>query len=155
MNGGPRRMRRWCTAVTCCLALTAARLLEAPAFAHTAGIMDAAAFTTTNGRQIYEHVCRGCHMPNAGGAIGAGRYPALANNPALMSRRYMALTILTGRRNMPAFGAGHAVGYGGPAMVLSAVQIAAVTNYVRSHFGNHFKDPITAAEVQELDPAPR
>ncbi len=155
MSGRPRRARRWCAAVTCCVALTAARLHEAPAFAHTAGILDAAAFTTTDGRQIYERVCRGCHMPMAGGAMGAGRYPALAHNPALMSRRYMALTILTGRRNMPAFGARHAVGYGGPAMVLSAPQIAAVTNYVRSHFGNHYNDPITADEVQELDPAPR
>jgi hypothetical protein len=26
-----------------------------------------------------------------------------------------------------------------------------VINYVRSHFGNSYQDPITAAEVKELD----
>jgi mono/diheme cytochrome c family protein len=63
----------------------------------------------------------------------------------------MALTILTGRRNMPAFGARHAVGFGGAPTVLTDVQIAAVINYVRSNFGNHYKDSITAAEVSALD----
>jgi len=33
------------------------------------------------------------------------------------------------------------------------VQIAAVINYVRMHFGNHYTDAITAAEVAALDPA--
>jgi mono/diheme cytochrome c family protein len=37
--------------------------------------------------------------------------------------------------------------------VLSEAQIAAVINYVRSHFGNHYKDEITAAEVKALDPS--
>ena len=90
-------------------------------------------------------------MQDASGAVGAGHYPALAKNPTLASRQYMALTILTGRRNMPACGARHAIGFGGPAAVLSETQIAAVVNYVRTHFGNHYKDQITAAEVEALD----
>jgi mono/diheme cytochrome c family protein len=146
------RCARWlCVAVACCLGLTAAVLMEAPALAHTAGILNATPVNTTDGQQIYEHVCRGCHMQDAAGAVGAGHYPALAKNPTLASRQYMALTILMGRRNMPAFGARHAIGFGGPAAVLSETQIAAVINYVRSHFGNHYKDRITAAEVEALD----
>jgi mono/diheme cytochrome c family protein len=146
------RCERWlCVAVACCLGLTAAVLMEAPALAHTAGILNATPVDTTDGLQIYEHVCRGCHMQDAAGAVGAGHYPALAKNPTLASRQYMALTILMGRRNMPAFGARHAIGFGGPAAVLSETQIAAVINYVRSHFGNHYKDQITAAEVEALD----
>jgi len=126
-------------------------LIEPPARAHTAGIMDGTPITTTDGRQIYEHICRGCHMADARGAAGAGHYPALAQDPTLVSRQFMALTVLMGRRNMPAFGARHAIGFGGPPAVLSEVQIAAVVNYVRSHFGNHYKDQITAAEVAALD----
>jgi mono/diheme cytochrome c family protein len=151
MSYQSRSARMLCLAAACCLGLTAAVLMEAPALAHTAGILNAAPFDTTDGRQIYAHVCRGCHMQDAAGAVGAGHYPALAKNPALVSRQYMALTILMGRRNMPAFGARHAIGFGGPAAVLSETQIAAVINYVRSHFGNHYKDQITAAEVEALD----
>ena len=136
MSDQPRGARWLCAAAACCLGLTAAVLMQAPALAHTAGILDSAPFDTTDGRQIYEHICRGCHMQDAAGAAGAGHYPALAKNPALASRRYMALTILMGRRNMPAFGAKHAIGFGGPPAVLSETQIAAVINYVRSHFGN-------------------
>jgi mono/diheme cytochrome c family protein len=147
----PRYTRALCTAFAGCLGLTSAVLIEAPTLANTQGILNAAPFNTTDGQQIYEHVCRGCHMPDALGAAGAGHYPALAKDPTLVSRQYMALTILLGRRNMPAFGARHAIGFGGPAAVLSEAQIAAVVNYVRSHFGNHYKDQITAAEVQALD----
>jgi mono/diheme cytochrome c family protein len=140
-----------CAAFACCLVLMSAEFTEAPALAHTAGILDSTSLNTTDGRQIYERVCQGCHMRDAAGAAGAGRYPSLAKNPALASRRYMALTILMGRHNMPAFGARHAIGFGGPPAVLSEAQIAAVINYVRSHFGNHYKDQITTDEVNALD----
>jgi mono/diheme cytochrome c family protein len=56
-----------------------------------------------------------------------------------------------GSRNMPAFGAKHAIGFVGPPVILSEVQIAAVINYVRTNFGNHYTDSITAAEVGKLD----
>ena len=143
--------RLLCGAFAVCLVLASAMLIEAPALASTAGILNATPLNATDGQQIYEHVCRGCHMADAGGAVGAGHYPALAKDPALVSRQYMALTILTGRRNMPAFGARHAIGFGGPPAALSEAQIAAVINYVRSHFGNHYEDQITTAEVKALD----
>jgi mono/diheme cytochrome c family protein len=126
---------------------------ETPARAD-AGIFNASSFTTTDGRSIYEHICRGCHMKNGGGAVGAGHYPALANNPTLKSREYMVITVLMGRRNMPAFGATHAIGFGGPPLALNDAQIAAVVNYVRSNFGNHYTDTISAEDVAKLDPGP-
>jgi mono/diheme cytochrome c family protein len=130
------------------LAVMAALLTTAPAAADT----DATpSMTTTDGREIYQHICRGCHMPDAGGAVGGGHYPALAKNATLTSKQYMAITLLAGRRNMPAFGARHALGFGGAPAVLSDAQIAAVINYVRSNFGNHYKESITAAEVSALD----
>jgi mono/diheme cytochrome c family protein len=133
----------------CCVA-TSAFLVETAARADLPGISDSR-LSNMDGRQVYEHICQGCHMPDAGGAVGAGRYPALSKNPTLASRQYMALTILMGRRNMPAFGAKHGIGFGGPAVVLNETQIAAVINYVRTHFGNHFSDSISAAEVVALD----
>jgi mono/diheme cytochrome c family protein len=126
-------------------------LVNTPAHADSAGIFDPATLNTSDGRQVFEHICQGCHMQNGQGAVGAGRFPALANNRTLASRQYMALTILLGRRNMPAFGAKHAIGFGGPAATLSEEQIAAVINYVRTHFGNRYTDLITAAEVAALD----
>jgi mono/diheme cytochrome c family protein len=131
--------------------LTLAVLIEPPTRAAVPSIFGPAQFDTTDGRRIYEHICQGCHMPGAGGAVGAGHYPALAKDPTLVSRQYMALTVLKGRRNMPAFGVKHAIGFNGPAATLSSAQIAAVVNYVRTHFGNHYKDVLTAGEVAALD----
>jgi mono/diheme cytochrome c family protein len=139
------------TGVVFWLALAAAELVDAPAQADTAGILDAATLSTTDGRQIFEQICQGCHMQGGRGAVGAGHFPALASNRTLASRQYIALTILIGRRNMPAFGAKHAIGFGGPPATLSEEQIAAVINYVRTHFGNRYTDSITASEVAALD----
>jgi mono/diheme cytochrome c family protein len=115
------------------------------------GILNAAHLDTNDGEQIYQAICQGCHMSTAQGAVGAGHFPALAKDATLASRQYMAITLLMGRRNMPAFGAHHAIGFGGPPATLTEEQIAAVINYVRSHFGNHYTDLITAAEVRALD----
>jgi mono/diheme cytochrome c family protein len=117
-----------------------------------AGTTEAEEVATAEGQKIYTHICQGCHMPQGQGAEGAGHYPALAGNPALVSWQYMALTIINGRRNMPAFSAKHAVGLFFAPTVLSDAQIAAVINYVRSHFGNDFKDLATAEQVHALDP---
>ena len=140
-----------CGGIALGVAGISALLIEAPARADGAEIPDSVPLKTMDGRQIYQNICQGCHMADGGGAVGAGHYPALAKDPTLVSRQYMALTILAGRRNMPAFGAKHAVGFGGPAVTLTEAQIAAVINYVRSNFGNHYTDSITAAEVIALD----
>ena len=139
---------------TVLLALAVA-FVEAPARADTVGIFDPATLSATDGRQIFEQICQGCHMSGGQGAIGAGHFPALANDRSLGSRQYVALTILTGRRNMPAFGARHAIGFIGPPMSLNNEQIAAVINYIRTHFGNRYRDLITATEVGALDQSVR
>jgi mono/diheme cytochrome c family protein len=139
-----------CTAMALGLMLGVV-LIETPARAIS--ILDAEPVSLANGQEIYQHICQGCHMPDGGGAVGAGHYPALAKDRNLASRQFMAVTLLMGRRNMPAFGAKHAIAFIGEPVVLTDVQIAAVINYVRMHFGNHYTDAITAAEVAALDPA--
>ena len=102
------------------------------------------------GAEVYGQICQGCHMPGAQGAIGAGHYPKLAGDPALASWEYVATTVLGGRNGMPSFGVranGEEI-FG--AATLSDQQIADVVNYVRSHFGNTYKDKVTASQVAGL-----
>lgn len=124
---------------------------SAPLMAQNLGSYNVAALKTADGAHIYTQICQGCHMPAGQGAIGAGNYPALAGDPALSSASFVALTVLHGRRNMPRFALradADEIFFALP--VLSDDQVAAVTNYVRTHFGNHYSDSITAAEVQAL-----
>jgi mono/diheme cytochrome c family protein len=104
---------------------------------------------TADGKTIFEHICQGCHMPDAKGAIGAGNYPALAGDPRLVSAPYMAAVVVHGRRDMPSF---IQTGEAGPLedAKLSDAQIADVVNYVRTHFGNHYTDRITAQDVAAM-----
>jgi mono/diheme cytochrome c family protein len=41
-----------------------------------------------DGEVIYRTVCQGCHTAAAQGAVGAGTYPALANDPKLAAAGY-------------------------------------------------------------------
>jgi mono/diheme cytochrome c family protein len=91
-----------------------------------------------SGQDLYEHVCQGCHMPGGKGAVGAGTYPALANNAKLKAGLYPVVVILRGQKAMPSFSE------------LNDAQVAAVTNYVRTSFGNAATDAITAEQVQKL-----
>lgn len=105
----------------------------------------------SSGAEVYRMICQGCHMPDGKGAIGAGRYPALAGDPALASADFMAITVLAGRRNMPNFGGTFDFGTGFFVLPqLNDEQVAGVVNYVRSNFGNHFKGTISAAQVKAL-----
>lgn len=107
------------------------------------------ALGTLDGEQIYVQICQGCHMSGGRGAVGAGYYPAFAGNANLASVNYMAVTILNGRRNMPSF-AHHKPQFFFSATWLNDTQVANVVNYIRSHFGNHYPDTISAAEVTAL-----
>jgi mono/diheme cytochrome c family protein len=101
------------------------------------------------GADVYGHICQGCHMGQGQGAVGAGHYPKLAGDPALVSWQYVALTVLNGKNGMPAFGLpeDHFV-FG--AVHLNDAQVAEVVNYVRAHFGNKWKGNVTAAQVAAL-----
>lgn len=144
---------RW--VVVAVLVLTAAAALLVSSGAARAD--DSAAVTTTtpdlettSGAEIYAHICRGCHMPGGTGAVGAGYYPKLAGDPRLESWEYAAVTVLHGRRGMPAFGLSNDLAGPLREVHLNDEQIAAVVNYVRTSFGNHWKKTITAADVAEL-----
>ncbi|QWT20421.1 cytochrome c [Bacillus sp. NP157] len=116
-----------------------------PAFAqgNDAAFLTRAQFSHATGEQIFTHVCQACHMPDAKGAVGAGHYPALASNLKLASAAYPAVMVMNGRGGMPPF-----------AMFLSDAQVADVVNYVRTHFGNHYTDAITAEQVKAFRPPP-
>jgi mono/diheme cytochrome c family protein len=95
-------------------------------------------FVEMTGEELFANVCQGCHMPDATGATGAGTYPSLAGNKNLEAGSYPIFLIVNGRRGMPAFGD-----------MMTDGQVAAVVNYVRTHFGNSFQDAVTAKDVQD------
>jgi len=99
-------------------------------------------FPERGGEAIFKGVCQGCHMPNATGGTGAGSYPALANNTKLEVAGYPISVLVNGQKAMPAF-----IG-----TKLSDEQIADVVNYIRTHFGNHYTDKVTAADVKAARP---
>ena len=123
----------------------------APSFADTSSVATTAPVdTTAGGEATYAHICQGCHMAAAQGAVGAGHYPKLAGDPALVSWQYVALTVLNGKNGMPALGTPLSGLTDFGTVHLSDARIADLVNYVRSHFGNKWKDKITAAQVATL-----
>jgi mono/diheme cytochrome c family protein len=109
-----------------------------------------ATLSNVSGEDIYSRICQGCHMAHGEGAVGAGHYPKLAGDAALASWRYVALTVLQGRSNMPAFSAPLQLVWDSPTLHLSDGQVADVVNYVRSHFGNNYQERVTAGDVAKL-----
>ena len=89
------------------------------------------------GEQIFAQVCAACHMADARGATGAGRMPALADNPRLSFAPYPINVVLFGLGGMPSL-----------SDILSPTQIANVVGYVRTHFGNNYTAPVTEADVK-------
>ncbi|GAA5511338.1 cytochrome c6 [Deinococcus carri] len=98
------------------------------------------AFTGANGEALYTQACQSCHMPGGRGAQGAGRYPALANNPRVASAPYVMTMILNGHGGMPGFG-----------HYLSDQQIAEIVNYVRGEL-NKQQGTATPGDVKQLRP---
>jgi mono/diheme cytochrome c family protein len=96
-------------------------------------------FLQTDGESLYHVACQVCHMPNGQGGSGAASYPALAGNPKLSASAYPIIMVLHGSKAMPAFNG-----------ALSDAQVAAVVSYVRTHFGNLYKDKVSADEVKGL-----
>ena len=130
----------------------AATLTIGTAHADNAGgtVRNVAAGATRSGADIYSHICQGCHQADARGAVGAGRYPALAGDRALVAWEYAAVTVLLGRHAMPAFGKPSDPTFVFGEVHLSDAEIAEVVNYVRSHFGNTYRDRTTAEKVAAL-----
>ena len=94
-------------------------------------------FGEPDGEKMYRRVCAGCHMPDGKGAQGAGIYPALAGNEKLAAGGYPVYVVLHGLNGMPAVG-----------KLMTDKQVVEVVNYVRTHFGNHYTDAVTEADVK-------
>ncbi|WP_165814538.1 c-type cytochrome [Pararhodobacter oceanensis] len=101
-------------------------------------------YTGTDGEDLYQTLCAGCHMPDGSGAVGAGEYPALSGNPNLEFAGYATYLIVNGQQAMPSFG-----------HFLSDAQVVAITDFIQSGLGNGYEpdgDIEGVAAVRPLDP---
>ena len=98
-------------------------------------------FSETSGEELFASACQACHMPDGKGAVGAGTYPSLAQDSNLAAGGYPVYIVVRGQRAMPPVGA-----------MMSDAQVAAVVNYVRTHFGNSYPDAVTIEEVRQVRP---
>lgn len=102
------------------------------------GLMPASAqmpTTATDGAGVFSGAgCAACHGANGEGGLG----PQLAGNADLANSALVVNQILFGGEIMPAF-----------ADVLTDDQIVAVSNYIRSTWGNTNDTPTTLAEVTQ------
>lgn len=102
-------------------------------------LSDTANFSEETGAALYASVCQACHMSEGQGAVGAGKYPPLAKNENLEAGGYPVSVVVQGLKGMPPVG-----------QMMSDEQVAAVVNYVRTHFGNNYSDPVTAQDVADV-----
>ena len=93
-------------------------------------------FGEQGGAELFRNVCAGCHQADGRGAVGAGRYPRLADDEKLASSEFMTSILLGGLKAMPPVGD-----------MMSDAQVADVINYVRTHFGNSYSDAVSAADI--------
>jgi mono/diheme cytochrome c family protein len=103
------------------------------------GLSQGFRFFEMSGEELFANVCRGCHMSDGKGAVGAGTYPSLVGNRNLEAGGYPVTVVVNGQRGMPGFGA-----------MMSDDQVAAVVNYLRTHFGNNFQEAVTAEDVRSV-----
>ena len=130
-------------------AVCVAPLLAAAAYAQTnSGAPKAAVFSPgfrfvePDGESLYRQVCSACHMVDGKGASGAGTFPSLANDSRLQASGYPLYVVTNGLHGMPPLG-----------MFMTDDQVAAVVNYVRTHFGNDYQDAVTAADAKSARPS--
>jgi enamine deaminase RidA (YjgF/YER057c/UK114 family) len=102
---------------------------------------NAGGYVTTDGEQIYQTFCAGCHMPNGEGAEGAGVYPALANNPNLEFSSYATYLVINGQGGMPALG-----------QHLDNEQIVNLMTYLQTNLGNDYEPDATIEMVADTRP---
>jgi mono/diheme cytochrome c family protein len=107
-------------------------------FADSAGVIlsEGNTFSEQTGEALYANVCAACHMDQGKGAVGAGKYPALAKNENLAAGGYAVTVVVHGYKGMPPVG-----------QMMSDEQVAAVVNYVRTNFGNAYTDAVTVEDV--------
>ncbi len=100
-------------------------------------VLPSLASAKSDGASLFAQNCSACHQLNGKGIPGA--FPALAGDALVNGApRGFATVVLNGRGGMPAFGND-----------LSDQDIAAITTYVRSTWGNH-AGAVTAAVVKAV-----
>ncbi len=134
---------RWITAglMAISLASSAARADEEARSRPLASLSTGFRFTEQTGEDLFASACQGCHMPDGHGATGAGTYPSLSKDSNLEASGYPVSVIVRGQKAMPPVGA-----------MMSDDQVAAVVNYLRTHFGNRYNDAVTADDVKRVRP---
>jgi mono/diheme cytochrome c family protein len=98
-------------------------------------------FTESTGEDLFASACQGCHMPDGHGATGAGIYPSLSKDSNLEASGYPVHVVVRGQKAMPPVGA-----------MMNDDQVAAVVNYLRTHFDNQYSDAVTAEDVKRVRP---
>lgn len=133
-------MRAYIIAATACCIMAGAAVAQQTTTEvddSNAWFASSSVLTQQTGQGIYNAVCASCHMPEGQGAVGAGRYPALAGNEMIEFPDYPIYITIHGQGAMPPLGG-----------ILNDEQIAAVVNYIRTSFGNSYEnDPATAETV--------
>lgn len=104
-------------------------------FVFAFALVSKAADQTDRGSQVYmQSRCFACH-----GQLGTGGFgPTLAGDRILALQKFVIAQILLGRGKMPEFGSR-----------LSDEDIAAVAQYIRNNWGNHY-GPVTAGDVASV-----
>jgi mono/diheme cytochrome c family protein len=125
------------------LAFTVA-VLAAPALADEPGPGGTRPPVARTGEEVYRTYCQACHMADAKGAVGAAAFPALARNPRLGTTAYAAHVVANGKGGMPWF-----------KDTLSKDQARAVIAYLRTHFGNDYREPVTLEDVAAFGQPPQ
>ena len=134
-----RRFKQLALIALLALIATAARAQDATPGRAGSPLSAGYTFSERTGEALYANVCQACHMPDGRGATGAGTYPSLADNKNLEAAGYPVAVVVNGQRGMPPIGE-----------MMNDDQVAAVVNYVRTHFGNHYQDAVTAADVKAV-----
>lgn len=98
-------------------------------------------YTATDGEELYQSFCAGCHMPDGAGAVGAGEYPALANNPNLEFAAYAAYVVINGQAGMPELGS-----------FLDNEQMVELLTYLQTNLGNDYEPDATLEMVSDTRP---
>lgn len=134
-------MKKISLALFSAAALGASSVVALAQSSDATGFGDASKIGPRDGASIYRAVCQGCHMPKGEGAVGAGAYPALAKNEKLESSGYAVFIVINGQKAMPQIGT-----------FLDDEQVIAVVTYIRTNFGNSYKDAVAADEVKAARP---
>jgi len=126
------------------IAIAAAAAIATPSLADEPGPGGTKPPIARSGEEVYRTYCQACHMADAKGAVGAAAFPPLANNPRLATTGYTAYMIANGKGGMPWF-----------RDVLSKDQARELIAYLRTHFGNNFREPVTPDDVSAFGQPPR